>query len=139
MAPHLNVHVKDDTPEQNTLVNVNVPHGGFAGNPYLFGLGIVLIELHFQAPFRSFREDIDLVDSKEDIYTDFRTAERVSESIGKSLGATYGRIVRRCLYCDFGQDSRDLKNSLLQAAFHREVIWELEELERRIKRFQIGD
>jgi len=141
MAPYLNVHVKEKAPEQNTLVSthVGIPRGGVAGNPYLFGLGVILIELEYQAPFQSLRRDVDLVDGKADSHTDFRTAIRVSESIGSRLGASYGRIVRKCLYCDFGADSRKLTDAPLQAAFHRDVICELEQLEAKIKRFQIGD
>ena len=141
MAPYLNVHVKEEATEKNTLVSTHfgIPRGGVAGNPYLFGLGVILIELEYQASFDSLRKDVDLVDGKVDSHTDFRTAIRLSERIGSRLGATYGRIVRKCLYCDFGADSRKLTDPPLQAAFHRDVICELEQLELKIKSFQIGD
>jgi hypothetical protein len=59
------------------------------------------------------------------IYTDFMTAEKVSECIEKCMGLTYVKIVRRYLPCNFGEDSRglkDLKDQVLQLAFHRHVV-----------------
>ena len=80
-----------------------------------------------------------MVDGVEDLYTDFRTADRLSESIGNGLGSTYGRIVRRCLFCNFGEDTKDLRDPMLQSAFHRDVLCELEQLEGKVRSFQLGD
>jgi len=141
MSPHLNVQVKDDS-EGQPLTRTTSNHcswSGLAGNPYLFGLGVILIELAYQVPFRSLRNEEDLVNGVEDEYTDFRTAERISVQIGNGLGRTYGRIVRRCLFCNFGEDTRDLGDPTLQAAFHRDVLCELEDLENRMRIVQLGD
>jgi hypothetical protein len=80
-----------------------------------------------------------MVDGVEDLYTDFRTADRLSESIGNGLGSTYGRIVRRCLFCNFGEDTKNLRDPMLQSAFHRDVLYELEQLECKVRSFQLGD
>lgn len=141
MSPHLSVQVKDEPPGHTiTRTHSNsLARGSLIGNPYLFGLGVVLIELAYQAPLRSLRSEQDLEDGVANLYTDFRTAERLATNIGKELGRTYGKIVRQCLFCDFGQGTKDLGEPILQAAFHRDVLCELEQLEIMMKQFQIGD
>lgn len=47
--------------------------------------------------------------------------------------------MRKCLFCDFGEDTRDLGDLRLQTAFHRDVLCELEKLEDQMKRIQLGD
>jgi hypothetical protein len=137
MSPHLNVRVQD--PSSSTLTTNTISHRALTGNPYLFGLGIILIELAYQVPFRSLREESDLVNGQEDQTTDFRTAERIAWSIGNGLGKTYGTIVRKCLFCNFGEDTKDLGDLRLQTAFHRDVLCELEKLEDQMNHFQLGD
>ena len=80
-----------------------------------------------------------MVDGVEDALTDFRTAERLGESIGNGLGSTYGKVVRRCLFCNFGEDTKDLRDPMLQNAFYRDVLCELEQLEGKVRSFQLGD
>jgi hypothetical protein len=137
MNPHLNVRVQD--PSASSLPTNTISHRALTGNPYLFGLGIILIELAYQVPFRSLRSAEDLVNGQEDQTTDFRTAERIAWSIGNGLGKTYGTIVRKCLFCNFGEDTKDLGDLRLQTAFHRDVLCELEKLEDQMNHFQLGD
>jgi hypothetical protein len=47
--------------------------------------------------------------------------------VGSILGPRYAKIVRKCIGCDFGQDV-DLSSLELEAAVHRHVIMELDEL-----------
>jgi hypothetical protein len=57
--------------------------------------------------------------------------------MGRTLGLPYAKIVRRCLGCDFGEDT-DLNAQSLQAAFYRDVVCELERLERAFAMLQLG-
>lgn len=108
-------------------------------NPYIFSLGVTLIELAFQAPLRSLYESDELINGQFTTLSDFFVATRLSKRIGPSLGSTYGTVVMKCLGCDFGQGTSDLKDSKLQAVFHQDVVCELERLERGFAMLQLGD
>ena len=54
------------------------------------------------------------------------------------MGVPYKRMVRKCLTCDFGQGTRDLGDEGLREAFYRDVVCELERLERAFWRLQLG-
>jgi hypothetical protein len=107
-------------------------------NPYLFGLGIILIELARQAPLSTFRERSELSNTQESQFSDFVIADRVSKSLGSSLGVSYAKVVRKCIGCDFGEGTTDLNDPGLQAVFYRDVVCELERLERAFAKLQLG-
>lgn len=140
-SPHLNVQVdsaksprtikKDDQDVDNVV-------GHLIRNPYLFSLGVVLIELAFQAPLRSLYSRKDLINGQCNALSDFLVASRLSETISSSLGHTYGKIVRKCLACDFGQGTSDLADEKLKAAVYQDVVCELEKLERGFAMLQLG-
>ena len=142
-SPHLNVQVgKLNTPGSNVLPENPNARGNesnqFIRNPYLFSLGVILIELACQAPLNSLREDCDLVDGQASKYTDYFVANRVSRSMGSSLGVNYAKVVRKCLGCDFGEGTTELKDPGLQAVFYKDVVCELERLERAFAMLQLG-
>lgn len=140
-SPHLNVQVgkpgkySGSLLESSTLSAENI---GFIRNPYLFGLGVTLIELAYQAPLQSLREDRDLTNGQESKHTDFFIADRLSKSMGTSLGVNYAKIVRKCLGCDFGEGTTDLNDPGLQAVFYKDVVCELERLERAFVMLQLA-
>lgn len=138
-SPHLNVQVgKPNT--NNSFLELNASSSediGFIRNPYLFRLGVTLIELAYQAPLLSLREDKDLTNGQESKHTDFFIADRLSKSMGTSLGVNYANVVRKCLGCDFGEGT-DLNNTGLQAAFYKDVVCELERLERAFVMLQLA-
>jgi hypothetical protein len=71
-------------------------------------------------------------------FSDFEVADRVSKNLGSSLGASYAKVVRKCLGCDFGEGETDLSDPGLQAVFYRDVVCELERLERAFARLQLA-
>jgi hypothetical protein len=145
MAPHLNVQVGKSNdkrprvksaPENKTSFDSHL----FVRNPYLFGLGVILIELARQAPLSTFREKRGLgpVESSQEInFSDYIIADRVSKSLGSSLGVPYAKVVRKCLGCDFGEGTTDLNDPGLQAVFYRDVVSELERLETAFAALQL--
>ena len=142
-SPHLNVQVgKHNTPGVKAISDEShVPNKEsqyFVRNSYLFGLGVILIELALQAPLSSLREDQDLPDGQESRHTDFFVADRLSKSMATSLGPNYAKVVRKCLGCDFGEGTTDLNDPGLQAVFYRDVVCELERLERGFMTLQLG-
>jgi len=46
--------------------------------------------------------------------------------------------VRKCLGCDFGEGTTDLNDPALQAVFYRDVVCELERLEKGFAMLQLG-
>lgn len=137
-SPHLNVQVGKSnqikSSENSTALDTNL----FVRNPYLFGLGIILIELARQAPLSTFRERSELSNTQESQFSDFVIADRVSKSLGSSLGVSYAKVVRKCIGCDFGEGTTDLNDPGLQAVFYRDVVCELERLERAFAKLQLG-
>jgi hypothetical protein len=142
VSPHLNVQVGHShkhvlqtgaedltTSRHDTLI--------FVRNPYLFQLGVILIELARQAPLRTFRDNCELSESYENKFSDYVIADRVSKLLAPSLGPNYAKVVRKCLGCDFGEGTTDLSDSGLQAAFHRDVVCELERLEREFAKLYL--
>jgi hypothetical protein len=73
-----------------------------ATNKELHSLGIVLIELGHDAPFEVISQAEDpKVDTNSQI-EDFLAARRLGESVHRKLNMTYGRLVEKCLNCNFG-------------------------------------
>ena len=133
-CPHLNVRVRG--PDGLMARSSAVPPRAFAPNPVLFGLGVVLTELAYTAPLQSLQQPSDH-ENGENKYTEFFVAKRLGSSIGREMGSTYGKIVKKCLQCDFGCGD-DLNDPELQAGFYREVICELEILEQGFRAMQLG-
>jgi hypothetical protein len=165
-TPHLNVRVRTPPRKSNPIATNNT---FLNTNPYTFGLGIILLELAYQTPFK----DLRLLDSSNSISPssslpssrppflipsrtssltlpsspsyasttpndDFSLADQLSLTLSSEMGVPYARMVRKCLACDFGQGTRDLGDEGLREAFYREVVCELERLERAFGRLQLG-
>lgn len=97
-----------------------------AQNPLLFRLGVLLLELAFEAPFSSMRQSFDR-ERPEDCNAEFITARRVSHT-ASSMGSQYSKIIRKCLNCHFANGD-DLTSPALQEEFYRDVVCELSRLE----------
>ena len=125
--PYLNVQIRrsqQNDPPPNTAGN------SFIRNPYLFSLGVVLIELAFQKPFQSLREDQDHHLESNSTVVDWVAANRLAENTESFLGPSYAHIVDKCLRCAFRTTtSRNLRHVSLQEAFYGEVVRELDRLE----------
>ncbi|KIX92198.1 uncharacterized protein Z520_12079 [Fonsecaea multimorphosa CBS 102226] len=77
------------------------------------------------------------VDAHEAQNTDYYTADRARHDAASILGPRYAEVVRKCIQCDFGPVD-DLEKAKLQEASHQDVIYELEELEERFRRFAVA-
>jgi hypothetical protein len=109
----------------------------FAPNDFLFGLGVMLLELAFQKPLRSMQRECDVANSQDERHTLFFTAKRISRLVSAKLGSRYAEIVRKCLACDFGRGD-DLSQPALQEGVYREVVCELTELEEHLRVMNLG-
>jgi hypothetical protein len=107
-----------------------------APNPTLFSLGVVLLELGYDARLQSLRNESDLKGSGgvSNHLTDFFTAQRLGRVVSKKLNKTYGRLVQRCLCCGFGVGS-DLSSRELQGQVMKGVVRELEKCEEVQRKF----
>ncbi|MCJ1248659.1 hypothetical protein MMC30_005877 [Trapelia coarctata] len=121
-APHLESNLA-----QNKKAISSSPQRSlcFAPNSTLFSLGVILLELGFDAPLSSLRQESDLKDGQETPYTEFLTASRLKKIVGTRLGARYERLVTKCLHCDFGLGSSELDSPEVQNAFFQDVVCEL--------------
>lgn len=134
-APHVNVKVKgpDGQLSRSSTSAARSP----VRNPLLFGLGIVLIEIANTATLEGLRQPSDLENGQENQYTEYYVAKRLASSLGRDMGASYAKIVKKLLYCDFGCGD-DLNDPELQTRLHKDVVCELDELERGFRSLQLG-
>jgi hypothetical protein len=146
-TPHLNVRVRTPSGKSNSA---STSHSKLNSNPYTFSLGIILLELAYQAPFHDLRlrESADesspsstsslTLTHSPSMVDNFSLAERLSQNMSSEMGVPYARLVRKCLACDFAQGTRDLADEGLREAFYRDVVCELERLEKAFGRLQLG-
>ncbi|KAJ5332787.1 uncharacterized protein N7506_006570 [Penicillium brevicompactum] len=107
-------------------------------NPVLFGLGVMLLELAYQAPLRTLQQPVDLEKGETQGFADWFTAHRLVDQSYRMVSKSYKTIIKKCLYCDFGHDS-DFASPALQEAFYHDVITGLENLERIFRELQLDD
>lgn len=105
------------------------------GNPSLFSLGVVVLELWFNQTLESrpFRSDFLGPDGKENEYTDFNTVQKWQEMTMEEAGPDLYNPTRRCVYCAFGAASQDLEDDELRKAVYAEVVEPLERLHGRFE------
>ena len=132
-APCLNVRVK----ASNRVTQTSVASHGLIRNQLLFRLGVVLIELAYKAPLPALQQPCDSEEGKAIQYLEFFTARRLGELVGAKMGRPYGKIVRQCLECDFGQGHHDLNDVQLQGAVYNDIVCELQRLEDGLRSLQI--
>ena len=136
--PHLSVQLVRPKQRVCQASGTGTAMPSFIRNSYLFGLGVTLLELAYQMPLTQLRTKDDLASGQETNHTDMSAAERLSRTMGPSLGVGYAKFVRQCLACDFGVGEHDLKNPKLQEAVYRDVVCELERLERGFAKLQLA-
>lgn len=134
--PYVNVAVRG--PSSPTFQTSDVSSQSFVSNPFLFRLGVMLLEIELETPLRSLQQPVDVDANHEDKHTEFFTAKRVSRTSLRPLGNRYHKIVRKCLDCDFGQGD-DLNDMALQEAIYHDVVHELGRLEEKLHRFKLDD
>lgn len=98
-------------------------------NEALFALGLVLLELAYDKPLKSFQKPEDLgVDGKPNAFTDMIVAQRLEMTVERAAGLTYANVVRRCLHCTFDVDNPDLEDPKFYRAVYIGVVGPLMEL-----------
>lgn len=110
----------------------------FIRNPVLFGLGVMLLELAYQAPLRVLQQPVDLEKGETQGFTDYFTAHRLVDDSYRMVSKSFKVIINKCLHCDFGHDS-DFASPALQEAFYRDVVTGLENLEKVFRELQLDD
>ncbi|PWY78491.1 purine and uridine phosphorylase [Aspergillus sclerotioniger CBS 115572] len=107
-------------------------------NPVLFGLGVMLLELAYQAPLRNLQQPVDLMKGETPGFADYFTAHRLVDYSCRKVSKSFRMIIKKCLHCDFGHDS-DFTSPALQEAFFHDVIGGLENLEKVFQELQPDD
>ncbi|KAL9615782.1 MAG: hypothetical protein Q9160_009265 [Pyrenula sp. 1 TL-2023] len=133
--PFVDIPIRASNSSSSQLLSHRSRH--FAPNHLLFRLGVILLELAFEAPLKSMQKPEDGEGGLEDRDAEFLTAKRVNRTMSSTLGTRYSSIVRKCLQCDFGRGD-DLRDAALQEAFFKEVIRELDQLEQGFRKLQIA-
>jgi hypothetical protein len=129
--PYIKVSIDGRRDESSTSASRGF-NRGVECNPILFGLGVMLLELAFEMPLRTMQLQCDLRDGLQSPFVEYLTATRISSTTSTKLGSRYSEVVRKCLYCDFGE-GHDLDKRDLQKNFHRDVVCELDYLEANFR------
>jgi len=120
-SPCLNAKLSRTSSHQIKPLN----NTSLATNETLFNLGVVLIELGYNTPFESLSQGSGLQIGTNSQVADFIAARRLGESIHKKLNMTYGRLVEKCLNCNFGVATK-LDDTELQGAVVVQVVNQLD-------------
>jgi hypothetical protein len=122
--PFLHAQLSRDTSNQR-LKESKACH--LAQNELLFNLGVILLELGYDAHLQYLRCQEDIRDGAMEAcwYTDFYTARRLGTSAARELDARYGRLAKKCLNCDFGVGD-NLNSVELQCAVMMNIVNELD-------------
>lgn len=134
-APYLNVRINGQ--HRTTLPKSGKFRKSSILNSHLHALGVMLLELAYQAPLASLRTEEDLRDGETHTDLDFDTARRLSQGLITDFGLSYAKVVRKCLNCDFGQGTADLEDPDLQAAFYNDVICKLDKLQNNFEQLHL--
>jgi hypothetical protein len=106
-----------------------------SNNEWLFNLGVVLVELGHDAPFEKIRDDeCPQIGTGSQTTDDFIAARTLGRSVHKKLNMTYGRLVEKCLNCNFGVMT-GLDDIQLQSAVVINVVNELDTCVKQYEAF----
>jgi hypothetical protein len=135
--PHLRVQFRDrdrsvpacptDVTRQEESEDEGEDEDGIR-NQYLYRLAITFIELAHLAPINELYEKHGEAKWVNCRHTEYKFAHKLSKTLSIDFGPKFGKVIRRCLTCDFGQGT-NLTDLELRIAFHRDVVLELEKLE----------
>jgi hypothetical protein len=153
--PHLNVSMT--TAQPSSTINKTSPqpvdtpptaireskgkeiaHDTHIRNPYTYRLSVILLELACQTPLSKLNEEDSILAPGETPSTEFEIANSISKTLSTDMGLPSQKMVQKYLNCDFGCGA-DLQDPKLQEAVQKEVVGELENLEHKLSRLQIGD
>lgn len=108
--------------DRSAVMQGKKPMRSHIRNQTLYNLGVMLIELAYDSPFK----DLQIPDDDQgDAFTCYWAAERLGESVRRVLGQKYAEAVSICLHCGFGA-SDDLDDPELQNEYFTKVVQKLE-------------
>ncbi|KAF9882693.1 hypothetical protein FE257_005520 [Aspergillus nanangensis] len=131
--PYISACVQVPNPERGN--HVPSEYDLIIRNPVVFGLGVMLLELAYQAPFDNLKQGIDFGQGTVS-FPNYVAAKRLAGDVNVHISASFKKIVKKCLDCDFGYDT-DFQSPALQDAFYYQVIGGLEEIEKKLQQLQL--
>ena len=133
-TPHLKATIKTRSTTQvvnaaalsRSTSTVNLPYQQTPiRNQTLFNLGVMLVEIAYNAPLH----DLELPqDNKGRDDTPYWTALRLAHGLEAMWTSAYEEVVKVCLYCSLGP-ADDLNDQRLRDNFYREVVQRLAKLQ----------
>lgn len=107
----------------------------------LYGLGVMLLELAFEAPIRALPTPFTLrhwrhAGSAVPELVEYQKVKSLSLGTPSTLGPQFSKIIRKCIDCDFARGT-NLNDPALQEGVYREVVCELKSLEDSFRALQI--
>lgn len=112
-------------------------------NPLLVRLGVMLMELAYQAPLSmlaapaGYHTELEYrrtgSPSTQSILRDYHTAKLHCEDVSRVMGVKYMEVVQKCLDCDFGAGT-NLSQKHLQEKYLEDVVVKLQGIEEGLRR-----
>ena len=97
---------------------------------FLFGLGLVLLEIGFSQPWPYLRSTV-LESLPETARDDYHVAEKLSRILERRMDTEFPLIVRKCIGCDFGLGESDFNSEVLQKSFHDQIVVVLQDMQKK--------
>lgn len=131
--PHINVTVEPSTsliaPSRSSSREC------LDSNAILYSLALMMIELAYNRSIDSLIVSSD--NSQNAAETELRAAKRLTNLVSREMGLKYGKVVKKCLGSHFANGC-DLNDTDMQQEYYRDVINELESLERQFQGMDLG-
>jgi len=88
----------------------------------------MLIEIAHLEPIDTLYEKHVRAKSENYMQSEYKVLQTLSKNLSIEVGPRFGKVVRRCLGCTFGQGTK-FTDPQLRVSFYRDVVCELEKLE----------
>ncbi|KAG8531245.1 uncharacterized protein KY384_004603 [Bacidia gigantensis] len=134
-SPHLNARIcgPNGTPPASQRTNASGSR-----NTLLFNLGVLFLEIAHSADWETLKRRHFSHVEDQGTYADFLHARKLAKMRSSGIPGKYHDVIERLIECDFAQGD-DLSKPGLQAAFHRDVIGPLEDVETRLKELNLDE
>lgn len=124
-SPCFNAKLTTPSTKSRQIEPPNTRASFLAANETLFNLGVVLIELGYNAPLEKLTKSDGPQAGTNCQVAEFIAARHLGESVHKKMNPTYGRLVEKCLNCNFGVATK-LDDIELQSAVVVQVVNQLD-------------
>jgi hypothetical protein len=97
------------------------------------------LEIGLETPSSDFQESQE---GQRGLFAEYLAAKHLGQSstVSNKMGSRYGKLVNRCLFCDFGLGGNyELEQVVLQNMFFQHVVTELDKCFAVVRELELDD